>query len=107
MAILLIAEHDNATLLDQTAKALSAASKIGGDVDILVAGKGTQGAADAVAKLAGVRKVLLAEPEELAECLAEPLAALIVKLAPAMIRSSRRRRPWQRTSCRAWRRFST
>ncbi len=81
MAILLIAEHDNATLSDQTAKALSAASQIGSDVDILVAGQGAQAAADAAAKLAGVRKVLLADADELAERLAEPLAALIVKLA--------------------------
>lgn len=81
MAILLIAEHDNSTLSDQTAKALSAASRIGGDVDVLVAGKGAQAAADAATKLAGVRKVLLAEADELAERLAEPLAALIVKLA--------------------------
>ncbi|HUH49616.1 MAG TPA: electron transfer flavoprotein subunit alpha/FixB family protein [Mycoplana sp.] len=81
MAILLIAEHDNATLSDQTAKALSAASQIGGDVDILVAGKGAKAAADAAAKLAGVRKVLLAEADELAERLAEPTAAVIVSLA--------------------------
>jgi len=81
MAILLIAEHDNASLSDQTAKALSAASQIGGDVDVLVAGKGAQAAADAAAKLAGVRKVLLAEADELTERLAEPLAALAVKLA--------------------------
>ena len=81
MAILLVAEHDNATLSDQTAKALSAASQIGGDVDILVAGKGAQAAADAAAKLAGVRKVLLAEADELTERLAEPTAATIVKLA--------------------------
>lgn len=81
MAILLVAEHDNATLSDQTAKALTAASKIGGDVDVLVAGKGAKAAADAAAKLAGVRKVLLAEADELAERLAEPTAALIVSLA--------------------------
>ncbi|MGE3364556.1 MAG: electron transfer flavoprotein subunit alpha/FixB family protein [Rhizobiaceae bacterium] len=81
MAILLIAEHDNASLSDQTAKALSAASKIGLDVDVLVAGKGAKAAADAAAKLKGVRKVLLAEADELAERLAEPVAALIVSLA--------------------------
>jgi electron transfer flavoprotein alpha subunit len=81
MAILLIAEHDNASLSDQTAKALSAASKIGPDVDVLVAGKGAKAAADAAAKLKGVRKVLLAEADELAERLAEPLAALVVSLA--------------------------
>ena len=81
MAILLVAEHDNATLSDQTAKALSAAAQIGGDVDVLVAGKDAKAAADAAAKLAGVRKVLLAESDELAERLAEPTAALIVGLA--------------------------
>ncbi|PWK58052.1 electron transfer flavoprotein subunit alpha/FixB family protein [Aminobacter sp. AP02] len=81
MAILLIAEHDNASLSDQTAKALSAAQKIGSDIDVLVAGKGAKAAADAAAKLKGVRKVLLAESEELAERLAEPTAALVVGLA--------------------------
>jgi electron transfer flavoprotein alpha subunit len=81
MAILLIAEHDNAQLSDQTAKALAAAAKMGGEVDVLVAGKGARAAADAAAKLKGVRKVLLAESDALAERLAEPLAATIVALA--------------------------
>jgi len=81
MAILLLADHDNATLSDQTAKALTAASKIGGDVHVLVAGKGAKAAADAASKLAGVSKVLLAESDELANNLAEPLADLIVSLA--------------------------
>ena len=81
MAILLVAEHDNASLSDQTAKALSAASAMGSDVDVLVAGKGAKAAADAAAKLKGVRKVLLAEAEPLAERLAEPAAALVVSLA--------------------------
>ena len=81
MAILLVAEHDNASLSDQTAKALSAASAMGSDVDVLVAGKGAKAAADAAAKLKGVRKVLLAEADPLAERLAEPVAALVVSLA--------------------------
>ncbi len=81
MATLLIAEHDNASLNEATAKALSAATAIGGDVDVLVAGKGAQGAADEAAKLAGVSKVLLAESDALEHSLAEPLADLIVKLA--------------------------
>ncbi len=81
MAILLVAEHDNSSLSDQTAKALSAALKIGSDVDVLVAGKGAKAAADAAAKLKGVRTVLLVEADELAERLAEPTAALIVSLA--------------------------
>ncbi|RWJ45229.1 MAG: electron transfer flavoprotein subunit alpha/FixB family protein [Mesorhizobium sp.] len=81
MAILLIAEHDNASLSDQTAKTLSAATKIGSDVDVLVAAKGAKAAADAAAKLQGVRKVLLAEADALEQRLAEPLAATIVSLA--------------------------
>ena len=81
MAILLLADHDNATLSDQTAKALTAATKIGGDVHVLVAGSGAKAAADAAAKLSGVSKVLLADSGDLANNLAEPLAALIVSLA--------------------------
>jgi electron transfer flavoprotein alpha subunit len=81
MAILLLAEHDNATLSDQTGKALTAASQIGGDVSVLVAGSNAQGAADAAAKLAGVSKVLLADDASYANNLAEPLAALILSLA--------------------------
>lgn len=80
MPILLIAEHDNQTLSEQTAKALSAASQIGGDVDLLVAGKGAQAAADAAAKLSGVNKVLLAEDDCLEHQLAEPLAETILSL---------------------------
>jgi electron transfer flavoprotein alpha subunit len=81
MTILLLADHDNASLSDQTAKTLTAATKIGGDVHVLVAGKAAKPAADAAAKLAGVSKVLLAESDELANNLAEPLADLIVSLA--------------------------
>ncbi|RAX41613.1 electron transfer flavoprotein subunit alpha/FixB family protein [Rhizobium tropici] len=81
MAILLLADHDNAHLSDQTAKALTAATKIGGDIHVLVAGAGAQAAAEQAAKLAGVSKVLVAEDASLANNLAEPLAALIVSLA--------------------------
>ncbi|MEB2847731.1 electron transfer flavoprotein subunit alpha/FixB family protein [Rhizobiales bacterium RZME27] len=83
MTILLLAEHDNASLNDQTSKALTAASQIGGDVHILVAGSGAKAAADAAAKLSGVAKVLLADDAAYANNLAEPLADLIVSLAPA------------------------
>ncbi|UWM84231.1 electron transfer flavoprotein subunit alpha/FixB family protein [Rhizobium sp. SRDI969] len=85
MTILLLADHDNASLSDQTAKALTAATKIAkdqaSDVHILVAGKGAKPAADAAAKLASVSKVLLAESDELANNLAEPLGDLIVSLS--------------------------
>ncbi|ANL38070.1 electron transfer flavoprotein subunit alpha/FixB family protein [Rhizobium phaseoli] len=81
MTILLLADHDGHHLSDQTAKALTAASQIGADVHILVAGKAARAAADQAAKLAGVTKVLLAESDALANNLAEPLADLIVSLA--------------------------
>ena len=81
MATLLIAEHDNASIKDATNKALTAATALGADVDVLVAGQNAKGAADAAAKLAGVKKVLLADNALYAHDLAEPLAALIVTLA--------------------------
>jgi electron transfer flavoprotein alpha subunit len=80
MAVLLLAEHDNATLAPATAKALTAARAFGGDVDILVAGEGCKGVAEEAAKLEGVRKVLLAEAPHLAQRLAEETAATIVPL---------------------------
>ncbi|MCW5711824.1 electron transfer flavoprotein subunit alpha/FixB family protein [Shinella sp.] len=81
MAILLLADHDNAHLSDQTAKALTAARQIGSDVHVLVAGSGAKAAAEQAAKLSGVTKVLVADDASLANNLAEPLAALIVSLA--------------------------
>jgi electron transfer flavoprotein alpha subunit len=85
MTTLLLAEHDHATLKDVTNKALTAATQLGGEVHVLVAGggEGTRAAAEAAAKLAGVKKVLLAEGDAYAHDLAEPLAALIVALAPS------------------------
>ncbi len=81
MAILVLADHDNSGLSDQTAKALTAASQIGGDVHVLVAGANVGAIAEQAAKLSGVGKVLVAEDASLANNLAEPLAALIVSLA--------------------------
>ncbi|GGG14612.1 electron transfer flavoprotein subunit alpha [Rhizobium wenxiniae] len=81
MTILLLAENDASGLSEQTAKALTAASKIGGDVHVLVAGAGAKAAADAAAKLSGVSKVLVAEDASLTNNLAEPLADLIVSLS--------------------------
>ena len=81
MATLLIADHDNASLNEQTAKAMSAATEIGGDVHVLVAGKGCDAAAQEAAKLAGVSKVLVADADHYENHLAEPMADLIVGLA--------------------------
>jgi electron transfer flavoprotein alpha subunit len=90
---LLIAEHDNASLKDATNKALTAAAALGSEVDVLVAGEGAKGAADAAAKLAGVRKVLLADNALYAHDLAEPLrGADRARSRPTTTRSWRRRR---------------
>ncbi len=83
MAVLLIAEHDNASLKDATHKALTAAALMGGDVHVLVAGNNAGPAAAAAAKLSGVKKVLHAESASLERPLAEPMAALIVSLSGA------------------------
>ncbi len=81
MAVLLIAEHDNASLKDATHKALTAAMEMGGDVHVLVAGHKADGAAKQAAKLAGVKKVIHIDASDLERSLAEPMAANIVALA--------------------------
>ncbi len=81
MAVLLLAEtHGNELAADATAKALSAARKLG-EVTVLVAGEGCTPAAEAAATLEGVAKVLCADDPACGHGLAEPLAALIVSLA--------------------------
>ena len=81
MTILLLADHDGKVLSEQTAKALTAAAQIGGDVHILVAGANVAGVADAAAKLSGVAKVLVADDAAYAHGLAEPLSDLILSLS--------------------------
>ncbi len=84
MAVLLIAEMSGADLAaDATAKALTAAKAMGGDVHILVAGEGCAGAAEAAAKLDGAAKVLCADAPAFGHSLAEPIADLVVSLAGA------------------------
>ena len=80
MATLLIAEHSNDALNALTAKAMTAAAAIGGEVHVLVAGENCRGAAEAAAKLGGVSKVILAEGPHLAHQLAEEVAALVVPM---------------------------
>ncbi|MFL5297622.1 MAG: electron transfer flavoprotein subunit alpha/FixB family protein [Phenylobacterium sp.] len=80
MAVLVIADHDNATLKDNTHKVVTAAQKLSGDIDVLVAGQGCKAVADAAAKISGVRKVLLAESPELGQGIAEAMEALVVPL---------------------------
>ncbi len=81
MAVLVIAEHDNARLNPATLNALGAAARIGGPIDVLVAGSGCAGVAQAAATVVGVRKVLLADVAHHAAQLPENLAPLVVSLA--------------------------
>ncbi|TPE58689.1 electron transfer flavoprotein subunit alpha/FixB family protein [Sandaracinobacter neustonicus] len=84
MSVLVLAEHDNASLKDATLNAVTAAKALagfaGGDVHVLVAGKGAQAAADAAAKIDGVAKVLLADDAAYGDALAENVAPLIAGL---------------------------
>ncbi len=81
MAVLVIADVHGNSIDDSTHKTVTAASEIGGDVDILIAGDGAGEAAAQAAKIAGIRKVLHADDAAYTHRLAEPLADLIVKLA--------------------------
>jgi electron transfer flavoprotein alpha subunit len=81
MTILVIAEHDNATLKPATLHTLGAAKQVGGDVHVLVAGQGAQAAAQAASQAQGVAKVLLADSAQYKDQLAENLAALVTGLA--------------------------
>jgi electron transfer flavoprotein alpha subunit len=82
MAALVIAEHDNTALKPATLNAVAAASEIATpEIDILVAGKDCRAVAEAAAKIAGVRKVLLADDAACEHGLAENVAPLVVKLA--------------------------
>ena len=80
MAILVIAEHDNATLKGATLNTITAASKIGGDVEVLVAGSGCGAVAEAAAKVAGVSKVLVADNAAYEYQLAENMGELVAEL---------------------------
>ncbi|MBA3068980.1 MAG: electron transfer flavoprotein subunit alpha/FixB family protein [Hyphomonas sp.] len=80
MAVLVIAEHHHGALSDATHKVVTAASKFGGDVDVLVAGENAAAVAPAAARIAGVRKVLKAEGESLRKQTAEAMEALVVPL---------------------------
>ena len=82
MSILVLAEHDNASLRPATLNTVAAATKIRGDIAVLVAGSGCAAPAKAAAAIAGVNKVLVADAPHYKDQLAENLAALVVALAP-------------------------
>jgi electron transfer flavoprotein alpha subunit len=81
MSILVIAEHDNVSIKTATLNAVTAAARIGGEIHLLVAGKGCAAVADEAAKIAGVAKVLLADAPQYADQLPENVAALVVAKA--------------------------
>jgi electron transfer flavoprotein alpha subunit len=82
MATLLLAEVVGGALSDMTARALTAALELGRPVDVLVGGSDASAAVESAARLQGVRKVRVADNALYAHALAEPMAALIVSLAP-------------------------
>ena len=81
MAVLVIADHDGSAVRDTTNKTVTAALKLGADVDVLVVGSGATAAADSAAKITGVRKVLLAESAGLGHQLAEDVEETVLALA--------------------------
>jgi electron transfer flavoprotein alpha subunit len=76
--ILILAEHDGKSIKKATLNAVAAAQKIGGDIDILVAGHQAADAAKAAAAIPGIRKVLHADAAHLADFLAENVSELLV-----------------------------
>jgi electron transfer flavoprotein alpha subunit len=83
MAVLVVADHDNASLKDNTQKTVTAALALSGDVDVLVAGQGVTAVAAEAATIAGVRKVLIAESDALGKQIAEAVAGCVTPLMAA------------------------
>lgn len=83
MSILVIAEHDNVELKGATLNTVAAASQLGNDIHVLVAGENAGAAAEAASQIQGVTKVLLAESSALANGLAENVAAQVLSVADA------------------------
>ncbi|PKG76868.1 electron transfer flavoprotein subunit alpha [Shewanella sp. Actino-trap-3] len=81
MTILVLAEHDNISLKTDTAKVVSAAAAIGGDIHVLVAGVDCSAAVSAAQSLAGVSKVLVADAALYGAQLAENVSKLVVEIA--------------------------
>lgn len=81
MSILVIAEHDNASIKPATLNTVAAAKEIGGEITVLVAGQGCEAAGTAAAAIEGVGKVLVCDDAAYAHNLAENIAPLVVSLA--------------------------
>ena len=80
MSILVVAEHDNASVKGATLNTVAAAQKIGGDITVLVAGQNCGAAAEAASKIAGASKVLVADNAAYAHQLAENMGLLVAEL---------------------------
>ncbi len=83
MSVLVIAEYDSHGLRPATLNAVTAATQIGGDIHLLVAGSDAKGAAETCAKIAGVAKVLLVDAPIYAHGMAEPVSLLVSQLGKA------------------------
>jgi electron transfer flavoprotein alpha subunit len=83
MAVLILAKHDNSALNDATARTVTAAKGLGGDIHVLVAGQDCAAVADEASKVDGVAKVIHVEGAAYAHRLAEPLTALLHGMAGA------------------------
>ena len=81
MPSLILAEHDNRTLSEATAKTVTAALALGAPVHVLVAGQNCATVGEAAARLTGVEAVIVADDPRYAHPLAETIAALILTLA--------------------------
>ena len=82
MAVLVLAEHDNASLGPATLNAIAAAGKMDAEVHVLVAGRDCGAVAQSAAAVPGVARVRCADADAYANGLAENVAALLVALAP-------------------------
>jgi len=83
MTVLVIAEHDNASLKGATLNTITAAARLGGDIAVLVVGSAAGAAAEAASKVAGVTKVLVADSAAFADQSAENVAAQILAVVGA------------------------
>lgn len=78
---LIVAEHDGSSVSPSTLSVITAASKIGGDISVLVAGKGVDAAAQHAASVENVTKVIVMDNADLEHCLAEDMTSILTQIA--------------------------
>ena len=101
MSVLVLAEHNNAELNPATLNTIAAASQIGGDIHVLVAGSGCGAVADAAAAVAGVAKVMVADAAEYENGIAENMVPCLSVLLMAIVTCWHRPPLTARISCPA------